>query len=194
MRRESSILPRSSRFRKMFSAGGQVPAHTVAPASAKALAMAKPYPPSSATPATRARLLRRSMLSIRCPSRVMRDARCEMREIRDKRIPHPASRIPSQEESRRHRNQLRVPNQRVGKDPAQRPLLGRDRVRGTCEGVEELVVQLLERPLESIVLEVIVPEELHPSGVIRREPPRTRVSGPNRRRRDPAAERAPPAG
>src|SRR5438132_595658 len=64
MRRDSSILPRSSRFRKMFRAGGQVPRHTVAPASTSALAMAKPKPPSSATPATNARLPRRSIVSI----------------------------------------------------------------------------------------------------------------------------------
>ena len=38
---------------KMPSAGGQVPTQTVAPASASALAIAKPNPPSSATPATR---------------------------------------------------------------------------------------------------------------------------------------------
>src|SRR3989441_9269530 len=67
MRRDSSILPRSSRFRKMFRAGDQVPAHTVAPASASALAIAKPYPPSSATPATNARFPLRSMLSIAPP-------------------------------------------------------------------------------------------------------------------------------
>ncbi len=45
----------------MPSAGGQVPRHTVAPASARAFAMAKPNPPSSATPATNARLPVRSI-------------------------------------------------------------------------------------------------------------------------------------
>ena len=41
-RRESSIFPRSSRLRKMLSAGGHVATQTEAPASASALAMAKP--------------------------------------------------------------------------------------------------------------------------------------------------------
>ena len=40
----------------MPSAGGHVPTHTVAPACASALAIAKPNPASSATPATNARL------------------------------------------------------------------------------------------------------------------------------------------
>src|SRR5947208_9854522 len=62
--RDSSIFPRSSRFRKMLSAGGHVATDTVAPASASAFAIAKPYPASSATPATSARLPRRSMLSM----------------------------------------------------------------------------------------------------------------------------------
>ena len=61
---ESPSLPRSSSFSKMPSAGGQVPTHTVAPASAKALAMANPNPASSATPAMKARLPRRSMGSM----------------------------------------------------------------------------------------------------------------------------------
>src|SRR5262249_2409260 len=48
----------------MFSAGGHVPTHTLAPASASSLAIANPKPASSATPATRARRPARSMLSI----------------------------------------------------------------------------------------------------------------------------------
>src|ERR1700682_1229885 len=48
----------------MPSAGGHVPTQTVAPASASDLAMAKPKPPSSATPATKARLPERSIDSI----------------------------------------------------------------------------------------------------------------------------------
>ena len=64
MRRDSSILPRSNRFRKMFSAGGQVATQTVAPAWARHFAMAKPKPPSSATPATRARFPVKSMFSM----------------------------------------------------------------------------------------------------------------------------------
>ena len=48
----------------MLSAGGQVATHTVAPAWIIAFAMAKPKPPSSAMPATRARLPRRSMGSM----------------------------------------------------------------------------------------------------------------------------------
>src|SRR2546425_131370 len=63
--RDSSIFPRRSRFSKMLSAGGQVPTQMEAPASAIALAMAKPNPPSSATPATSARLPERSMGSMR---------------------------------------------------------------------------------------------------------------------------------
>src|SRR5487761_2570030 len=63
-RRESSIFPRSSRFRKMVRAGGQVPTHTEAPASARLLAMANPNPPSSATPATNARRPVRSIFSM----------------------------------------------------------------------------------------------------------------------------------
>ena len=49
----------------MPRAGGQEPRQTVAPASASALAIAKPNPPSSETPATKARLPRRSIGSIR---------------------------------------------------------------------------------------------------------------------------------
>src|SRR5690348_13396210 len=124
MRRESSILPRSSRLRKMFRAGGQVPVQTVAPASASALAIAKPYPASSATPATRARLPRRSMLSMSSPL---------------------------QEEPRRHRDQLRMLDQGVREDPAQGPLRLRDRVHRARERVEELVLQLFERLLDAIV-------------------------------------------
>src|SRR5438270_7124949 len=61
---ESANLPRSSMVLKMPNAGGQVPAMMVAPASASDLAMAKPKPPSSATPATSARFPRRSMASM----------------------------------------------------------------------------------------------------------------------------------
>src|SRR5688572_29620030 len=50
---------------KMLSVGGQVPTHTLAPASASAFATANPYPPSSATPATSARRPVRSMFNIR---------------------------------------------------------------------------------------------------------------------------------
>src|SRR5258706_4504827 len=63
--RDSSIFPRRRRFSKMLSAGGQVPTQIEAPASAIALAMANPNPPSSATPATSARLPERSMGSMR---------------------------------------------------------------------------------------------------------------------------------
>src|SRR5438874_422918 len=136
MRRASSIFPRSSRFKKMFNAGGQVPVQTVAPASASALAMAKPYPPSSATPATRARLPRRSMPSIH-PSP---NAERGRRNAEQWGALRSAFRVPTSalnEESRRHRNQLRVPDERVGKDPTQRPLLRRDRVRRARETVEK---------------------------------------------------------
>src|SRR2546421_2892007 len=74
--RDSSILPRRSRFSKMLSAGGQVPTQTFAPASASDLAMANPYPASSATPATRARFPVRSIGSIAPFSRApLKDAR-----------------------------------------------------------------------------------------------------------------------
>ncbi len=63
-RSESAILPRSSRFSKIPIAGGQVPTVIEAPASARALAIAKPKPPSSATPAMKARLPVRSMPSM----------------------------------------------------------------------------------------------------------------------------------
>src|SRR5258708_35025973 len=49
----------------MLSAGGQVPTQTLAPASASALAMANPYPASSATPATSARFPVKSIASMR---------------------------------------------------------------------------------------------------------------------------------
>src|SRR5262245_27035607 len=48
----------------MVSAGGQVPTQMLAPASASALAIAKPKPPSSATPAMNARFPVRSMVSM----------------------------------------------------------------------------------------------------------------------------------
>src|SRR3954464_12460943 len=74
--RESSIFPRRRRFSKLFSAGGQVPTQTFAPASASDFAMANPYPASSATPATRARFPVRSIGSIAPFSRAPRqDAR-----------------------------------------------------------------------------------------------------------------------
>src|SRR6266566_2712823 len=61
---DASILPRSSSLVKMPSAGGQVPTQMAPPASASALAMAKPKPPSSATPATNARFPVKSILSM----------------------------------------------------------------------------------------------------------------------------------
>src|SRR5207253_5019837 len=160
MRRDASILPRSSRFRKMFRAGGHVPVHTVAPASASALAMAKPYPPSSATPATRARLPRRSILSIRSPFLEMRDARCGMRGTRHRRIPHPASRIPSYEEPRCYRYELWMSYQRMREDAAQRAFLRRDRIHGAGERVEERVVHLFQGALDAVVPEMVVAQEL----------------------------------
>src|SRR5690348_5720345 len=147
MRRDSSILPRSSRFRKMLRAGGHVPAHTVAPASASALAMAKPYPPSSATPATNARFPLRSMLSI-CSPITRKSERGTRNRSPAFRSAYRVSRSALDEEPRRHRNQLRVPDQCVGEDSTQRPLLRGDRVRGARQGVEKLVIQVLERPLE----------------------------------------------
>src|SRR5258708_26134122 len=52
----------------MLSAGGQVPTQTLAPASKSALAMAKPYPASSATPATSARFPVKSIASMHAVS------------------------------------------------------------------------------------------------------------------------------
>lgn len=50
----SSNDPFFKDFSKIPNTGGQVPTVTVAPASAKALQMAHPYPDESATPATNA--------------------------------------------------------------------------------------------------------------------------------------------
>src|SRR3989440_1959378 len=61
---ESAILPRSSSFVKIPSAGGQLPRQMLAPASASALAIARRNPPSSDTPATKARLPFRSIASM----------------------------------------------------------------------------------------------------------------------------------
>ena len=61
---DSSIFPRSSILVKIPYAGGQVPTHTLAPASASFFAIANPKPQSSATPATNARLPVRSIESI----------------------------------------------------------------------------------------------------------------------------------
>src|SRR5580704_5599341 len=66
---DASNLPRSSMVLKMPSAGGQVATDTVAPASANAFAIANPNPPSSATPATSARLPVRSIFNMRGSSR-----------------------------------------------------------------------------------------------------------------------------
>lgn len=54
---------------KILSAGGHVPTQTLAPASASDFAIAKPKPPSSATPATSARFPVRSIFSMRLISR-----------------------------------------------------------------------------------------------------------------------------
>src|SRR5437764_8716289 len=67
--RDSSILPRRISVSKMFSAGGQVPTQTDAPASANAFEIANPNPASSATPATSARFPVRSIPSMRAVSR-----------------------------------------------------------------------------------------------------------------------------
>src|SRR3989454_5465440 len=65
---EFAIWPRWRSWVKRPSVGGHVPTQTVAPASASALAIAKPNPPSSDTPATKARLPFRSIASIADPS------------------------------------------------------------------------------------------------------------------------------
>src|SRR5882672_7558853 len=61
---DSSIFPRSRSLVKMPRAGGQLPRQMLAPASARALAMANPKPPSSETPATSARFPVRSIASM----------------------------------------------------------------------------------------------------------------------------------
>src|SRR3989442_4831466 len=61
---ESAILPRSSSFVTMRSAGAELQGQMLAPASASALAIAKRTPPSSDTPATKARLPFRSIASM----------------------------------------------------------------------------------------------------------------------------------
>src|SRR4030088_1498279 len=69
---------------KMLRAGGQVPTDTLAPASARDLAMANPNPASSATPATSARLPARSIFRIwgisRFEARFTRGKRFAFRE------------------------------------------------------------------------------------------------------------------
>src|ERR1700675_788698 len=77
-RNESAIFPRSSSLVKMPRAGGQVPTQIVAPAWASAFEMAKPNPPSSATPAMKARFPARSMLSM--GSRLPANGRARPRE------------------------------------------------------------------------------------------------------------------
>src|SRR5438132_1233468 len=181
MRRDASILPGSSRIRKMFRAGGHVPVHTVAPASASALAMAKPYPPSSATPATRARLPRRSMLSI-CPPRTRKSEHGTRNSPPAIRSAFRVSRSVLDEESRRHRDQLRMPDQRMREYAAQRAFLRRDRIHGAGERVEERVAHLFQGALDAVVPEMVVAQELHPGGVIGAQPRGARVAGADGRR------------
>src|SRR3989441_2022044 len=59
-----AISRRQTSFVKMPSAGGPLPGQILPPASASALAIAKPNPPSSDTPATKARLPFRSIASM----------------------------------------------------------------------------------------------------------------------------------
>src|SRR3989449_2116060 len=54
--------------------------------------------------------------------------------------------------------------------------------------VEESVVQLLERPLEAVVLEMIMAQQVHPGAVILGEPARAGVARAERRRRGAARE------
>src|SRR3989454_6225899 len=61
---ESAILPPASSSVRMPSGGAQLQGQIPAPASASALAIAKPNPPSSDTPATKARLPFRSIASM----------------------------------------------------------------------------------------------------------------------------------
>src|SRR6059036_2285253 len=122
----------------MLSAGGQVPVQTVAPASASALAMANPKPPSSATPATNARFPLRSILSMRTLSH---------------------------EESCRHRDQLGMLHEGLREYAAQRPLALGNRVHGAGQPVEKAVVQAFERLLDPVVFQVILAQQAHPGRV-----------------------------
>src|SRR5687767_13351831 len=84
MASDSSSFPRRRSVWKMPSAGGHVPTQTDAPASARAFAIANPKPPSSATPATNARLPVRSIDSMGSPLQKMRELVIDrVREARD---------------------------------------------------------------------------------------------------------------
>src|SRR5207245_3958818 len=68
----------------------------------------------------------------------------------------------------------------VREDAAERGLALRDPVHGAREGVEEVVIQALERLLDAIVLEVVLSQQLHPGAVIGSQPLPASVAFPNR--------------
>ena len=83
-----------------------------------------------------------------------------------------------------------MPHQRVREDPAQRALLLWDRVHGACQAVEEGIVEILDRPLDAVVLQVILAEQRHPGPVVGREASLARISFPDRGRGGAAGEPA----
>ena len=83
-----------------------------------------------------------------------------------------------------------MPDQRVCEDSTQRPLVARNRVHGVCKRIEEIVVQLLERLLDPVILQVVIAEQPHPLCVVGRETACTRVCGADGRRRGPAGQPA----
>src|SRR6266566_8963405 len=84
------------------------------------------------------------------------------------RTAHTAIRL--YKESCSYRNQLRVPDQRVGEHAPQRPLMGRNAVHRARQTVEETVIEILERLLDAVVFEMRVAKHVHPRLVIAREP------------------------
>src|SRR5690242_5197847 len=69
-------------------------------------------------------------------------------------------------ESRRHRNQLRMLDQGMSKNPPEGAFPLWDSVDRAREPVVETVVQPLERLLDAVVLEMILAEHAHPRVVV----------------------------
>src|SRR2546422_1661195 len=61
----------------------------------------------------------------------------------------------SDETPRCHRNQLRMPHERMREDPSQRSLALGDAVCGARQAVEESVIQLVERLLDAVMRAVL---------------------------------------
>src|SRR5438270_13786376 len=114
------------------------------------------------------------MLSIR-PPRTRKSERGTRNSWAALRSAFRVSRSALDQESRRHRNHLRVPDERMREDPPQRAALKRDGIRRAGHPVEEIVGQALERPLDVAVLELLIPADLHPPGMAGRAAGRTDV-------------------